>query len=440
MAGEYSTRARAALATFGLSVHDDAPGAPEMQAHAHAIDQRVAFGQSALVIGPSGAGKSTLLRALAKRTGATDAAALAHAACARTSRVIDLFTGPIPETLRLLASAGLADARVFVRRASDLSDGQRARLGVALAMSRTANTIILDEFCSGLDAATARSLCCTLTRWLDRSRHARIICATARDEVRHWLAPALLVHVQWGGGILYTQPPAAPAQSNIDPPVIEPGDLADYHALAPLHYRAGRPATIRRILRAREGDTTVGVLVTSMPTLNGSWRPRAFAHRYSRGTPRERAALLNREVRCISRIIIDPRYRARGIASALVRFYLRNPETTSTEAVAAMGAACPLFTRAGMTEWPLLPSPRDRRLTRTLAELGHTAADLAAIQPRTRTSRDPRLARALRTWANAARSTRPLIHDPEAIARAASHSLAGRGRAYTWSTPSSLQI
>lgn len=443
MAGEYSTRARAALATFGLSIHDDAPGAPDMHAHAHVIEQRVAFGQSALIVGPSGAGKSTLLRAIAKRTGAADAAALAHAACASASRVIDLFTGPIPETLRLLSAAGLADARVFVRRVSDLSDGQRARLGIALAMSRTANTIILDEFCSGLDSATARSLCCTLKRWIDRDGRARVICATARDEVQSWLAPGLLVHVQWGGSILSTQPPAlANTASALDAPIIEPGDLTDYHALAPLHYRAGRPATIRRILRAREDNTTVGVLVTSMPTLNGSWRPRAFANRYSRGTKRDRAALLNREVRCISRIIIDPRFRGRGIASTLVRAYLRDPETIATEAVAAMGAACPLFTSAGMTEWPLLPSLRDRRLTRSLAELGLTAADLAESPPRPSRKRDtcdPRLMRALRAWANAARSTRPLIHDPDAAARAAAHSLAGRGRAYTWSKSASAR-
>ncbi|MEL7473144.1 MAG: hypothetical protein AAGK04_07490 [Planctomycetota bacterium] len=74
---------------------------------------------------------------------------------------------------------------------------------------------------------------------------------------------------------------------------VQRGGLADYDRLAVHHYRAGRPATVARwpdtprpaVLRAvglgREADQLAGVLLVSLPTLNGAWRERAWPGRYS---------------------------------------------------------------------------------------------------------------------------------------------------------------
>ncbi|MCC6321801.1 MAG: hypothetical protein IT438_10255 [Phycisphaerales bacterium] len=189
---------------------------------------------------------------------------------------------------------------------------------------------------------------------------------------------------------------------------IQIGSLADYRALARFHYRAGPPATVRLVLVARERDRSpIGVLVASNPTLNGPWRELAWPGLF----PARRPALLNAEVRTISRVIVEPRFRGRGIAAELVRAYLREPLTRRTEAIAAMSAFCSLFARAGMRPILYPPARRVRTLLLALRELNIPARSLAdpdALIARTRRPIRAELGRVLRSFARAHRDTRPL--------------------------------
>jgi len=198
---------------------------------------------------------------------------------------------------------------------------------------------------------------------------------------------------------------------------ITPGTLHDYHTLSPHHYRA-RPATIARtragrpaILAARdERGTLAGVLVVSMPTLNGAWRALAWPGRFDSGDKRRDAERINRELRCISRVIVHPRFRSCGLATSLVRAYLARPLTRATEAAAAMGHACSFFERAGMTAYRLPPARRDARLLDALASLAIEPWELL-VEGRTHDAlaAHPWLEREIRLWANAHGETRPLV-------------------------------
>lgn len=198
---------------------------------------------------------------------------------------------------------------------------------------------------------------------------------------------------------------------------IEQGSPRDLDDLARFHYAAGRPGPIARILRAVDEGQTVGVLVASMPTLNGRWRAIAWPGDYDTPDQRENAQRLNHDVRVISRVIVDPRYRGRGIAVRLVRAYLGNPCTARTEAVAAMAHACPFFERAGMRRVDLPPSKADAKLLHALERHGVDPADLLSHPPES-------VAGALRTWARArklrggdiaGRAFAALTHPPVAL-------------------------
>lgn len=203
--GPVSERLLRALAPFGLAVERRAP---TTRAHAdESLVERVLAqpaGTITLVTGPSGCGKSSLLRAVRaearrRRVGVVDASTL-HGRVPADRPVIDLFALPLLATLRLLSAAGLGEARLWARRAGELSEGQRARLAVALAMARAGAgrgagappLIVIDECCSTLDRVTASSVAHTLRRWV-RGRWCRIVCATSHEDLGASLAPDLVV-------------------------------------------------------------------------------------------------------------------------------------------------------------------------------------------------------------------------------------------------------
>ncbi|HED54593.1 MAG TPA: hypothetical protein ENJ00_10400 [Phycisphaerales bacterium] len=144
-------------------------------------------------------------------------------------------------------------------------------------------------------------------------------------------------------------------------------------------------------------------MIISHPTLNGAWRPIAWPGRFCTGSMRSRAERLNAELRTISRVIIDPRFRGLGIASAMVRSYLREPITPCTEAIAVMGELCPFFERAGMKKIELPPPRRDQRLLEVMRDQGLTPMDLITSPGRSRA-----IDSSIRVWARGSASTRKL--------------------------------
>ena len=59
-------------------------------------------------------------------------------------------------------------------------------------------------------------------------------------------------------------------------------------------------------------------------------------------------ALINKNIRCISRVIIEPRFRGLGLASRLVRQTMPKMNVPIIEAMAVMGLVNPFFEKAGM--------------------------------------------------------------------------------------------
>jgi ABC-type dipeptide/oligopeptide/nickel transport system ATPase subunit len=470
-----TTRAIEACAVFGISPDEACRCAdPSHFARAGAtrLDAALCPGESAMIIGASGAGKSSVLRALRRRLRERGQRCITidpGSLLRHRARVvsIDLFRASPAEALRTLALAGLADATIPALPPRSLSDGQRWRLALAVAIDRAARanrpvTLLIDEFGSALDPHTGASVARSLHRLASRHSHLRIVAAAARVDLVPHFSPGLVARIDGGALHLTRRTPGRPPALALR---IVRGTIADYTRLAHLHYRAGPPATHELVLTAttRAGDLA-GVLVVSRPTLNGPWRSLAWPGRYRSGSARADAARLNDEVRTISRVIVDPRFRARGVARRLVRAYLRGPLTPATEAIAAMGVCSPFFRAAGMIEYRLGPSRRDARLADALEVAGLCPADLldsaragrslapgatgegfdspvlrgvgtTARASRRRHARGTRarvfLWRELRLWANAGGATRPLLNGPLAeLIRAAGVALCAARYAY----------
>jgi ABC-type ATPase with predicted acetyltransferase domain len=207
-----SPRVLEACAAFGLLVHHDASRhawrrrrAP-LRRLAASIHQRLEPGAIALLSGPSGCGKSTLLAELRTLIGAQSGKVVVARdvppARAHTP-ILDLIDAPVDAALALLTRAGLADATLLVRTPCELSEGQRARLRLALAMHAATprSTIIVDEFTSTLDRTTARCVAAMTRRWVRSARH-RLVAATTRDDILDTLAPDVLIDVDAESSLL----------------------------------------------------------------------------------------------------------------------------------------------------------------------------------------------------------------------------------------------
>ncbi len=185
-----------------------------------------------------------------------------------------------------------------------------------------------------------------------------------------------------------------PGAALIDELRIERGASGDYQQLASFHYKSGRPGAVTAVYRmvhraptvvgrfvGRPDETTiVGVLIRSLPSLGCQLRDRATSDRYRGMGVLAAAAMVNREFRTISRVVIRPQWRGIGLAVRLVRHALGDPETAYTEALAAMGRVHPFFERAGMVRYDRPPRPEYARLLDAFDRLDISPSSLASVR------------------------------------------------------------
>jgi len=443
---------RRAVAAFGLRINrttHPAAGHPHHARHKRDIQGALATappGGIILLAGPSGSGKSARLAAAARFLGTGAVTGTPPATGSRS--VIDLVgPGDLRQRLARLVRVGLGEPALAARPAAALSQGERARLEIAIALARAqaapgapTRWMLVDEFCSALDRPTAAVVAASTHRALRAGpAHVGLIAATAHADIETRLSPDIVVRCHHDGAATTERRHGRrPRALTIR---IAEGTIRDYDRLAPHHYLAGRPATHERVLVARASDDgpALGVLVVSRPVLNARWRAAAWPGRFTPGaslSPSLAARRINRELRCISRVIVDPRVRGCGVASKLVRAYLADPLTPMTESVAAMGWVCPFFERAGMTAWPLARRASDERLVVAIQEAGHEPEDLIDDEVATEILGDAALRRAITTWGRAvgAALPKPLrarLHDTEALLHAAAVRVAMRPVAYS---------
>jgi hypothetical protein len=133
---------------------------------------------------------------------------------------------------------------------------------------------------------------------------------------------------------------------------IVPGCFDDYKQLAHYHYRDGAIGPFKAIFALKTDSLstakTIGVIVYSMPVPGLELRNVATDNYFVGFDRSTQLALINRDIRCISRVIIAPRFRGLGLASRLVRQTMPKMNVPVVEAMAVMGLVNPFFEKAGM--------------------------------------------------------------------------------------------
>jgi hypothetical protein len=140
------------------------------------------------------------------------------------------------------------------------------------------------------------------------------------------------------------------------------GGIDDYRRLSVYHYRdcgCGPYVAIYAIvavgrLVGRMGPPSggpAGVIVYTMPVPGAELRNVALGGILTGLDRKSRLLFINKNIRTISRVIIEPRFRSLGLAARLVRETAEKIDVPIIEALAVMGRVNNFFERAGMTAY-----------------------------------------------------------------------------------------
>jgi GNAT superfamily N-acetyltransferase len=153
---------------------------------------------------------------------------------------------------------------------------------------------------------------------------------------------------------------------------IVPGCLDDYRRLALYHYLGSNigPASAIFVLSRASGKTPVGVIVYSNAPVVLELRNIATGHVFAGLDRSMQLELINANIRRISRVIIEPRFRGLGLASRLVRETMLLVNVPIVEALAVMGWVNPFFERAGMKAYRPQPSEAGVQFIEALSIIG----------------------------------------------------------------------
>lgn len=218
---------------FGLGVDD-------YQRHVIYDNVELKIGSEDIVYitGESGSGKSVLLRALEKDLG-EEAVNIDDVKLDKDKPLIDCVGKTVEEGLELLSRVGLNDAFLFVRRYSQLSDGQKYRFRIAKLIESGKQFWVMDEFCATLDRDTAKIVAYNLQK-LARQEGKAVLAATTHTDLFEDLNPSVHVHKRFGKEIEVRYFPNEPAkESSLAKEIrMEGGTRSDYGLLANFHYRS----------------------------------------------------------------------------------------------------------------------------------------------------------------------------------------------------------
>jgi len=159
----------------------------------HNCEVRINEGDIVFITGASGAGKSILLNELESKIPKEQRVNLSDFELPSDRAVIDCIGGDVLSAMRLLTNAGLGDVFSMLNCPQQLSEGQKYRLRLAMAIDSGRKFIFADEFCSRLDRITAGTVCCGVRRFARRNKVTFVLASSQDDIAADLLADVIIV-------------------------------------------------------------------------------------------------------------------------------------------------------------------------------------------------------------------------------------------------------
>ena len=166
---------------------------------ADGLELPIQSGDVVCFTGASGSGKSSLMRAAASQL-KNEVIIDLDELCLPETILVDAIDLPVEESLPLLSACGMGEAHLMLRTSQELSDGQRYRFRLALALSHKPRWIIADEFSATLDRTLAKVVAFNVRRTADRTGTGFLV-ATTHEDILEDLSPNVHVECRLSGEI-----------------------------------------------------------------------------------------------------------------------------------------------------------------------------------------------------------------------------------------------
>ena len=352
---EITPRTIAVAEAFGL-------GVDEYQEHVIYDDVELKVGPQDIVYvsGDSGSGKSVLLDAIVRDLNPREAVRMSDVEIDPERPLIDTVGRSVEEGLKLLSKVGLNDAFLFVRRYSQLSEGQKYRYRVAKLIETGSQWWIMDEFCSTLDRDTAKIVAFNVQK-LARKLGKAVVAATTHTDLFEDLAPSVHIHKRFGKEICVKYYPHQESKqcSLLEEMQVQDGSYEDWKKVAGFHYRSHQVAFMQKIFVLKRKGRVCGAIVYVYPMSTAPCRESVLKI--------ESMKELNEKVARVARVVVHPKYRTIGAGVKLVHDSLPLCGKPCVEMIAVMARYNPFAERAGMKK--ICESKPDKSILEAVAEL-----------------------------------------------------------------------
>lgn len=262
-----------------------------------------------LITGASGVGKSLLLKDISRHF--SNIRKIPNYIDKEKSIAEIISYGDAGEVIRYLSKFGLGEPRILIGPFSHLSDGQKERFLIALALLQGVGPLILDEFTTRLDRRTALIVAMNLGKILRSNKQSAFI-ASCHDDIVDFLNPDIHIKLCSNGKhrIFNKKPKSTNILKSLEIK-IKKGSIDDYKKLSRYHYENDNPNDIDmlaplvdHVVTAYSKGELVGVNLCIRP-----W-PKAFDifPEFSE---------INKCVLQSFRVIVHPQYRGIGLTKAL---------------------------------------------------------------------------------------------------------------------------
>jgi len=182
---------------------------------------------------------------------------------------------PFQESLQFLSTCGLGEDQLLLRTPQELSDGQRYRFLLALAISKKPRWILADEFTATLDRTPTQVVALNVRRTANRSGLGFLL-ATTHEDVLEDLQPSLHAVCRLDGRIEYTRADVKKSVSFARNLWLSATAKSDWPYFARWHYRSHNLGITRCLTLLWHDTQPIGICLFTSPPLSLRQRNRYF--------------------------------------------------------------------------------------------------------------------------------------------------------------------